>query len=184
MIFTPLSLQGAWLIRDEPARDERGYFARSFCNTEFRQQGLIVEFPQHSVSWTRQRGTLRGLHYQESPHEEIKLVRCTRGSIHDVIVDLRADSPTLGQWLAFELTADNHLSLYIPGGFAHGFITLEPGSEVHYMISREYVPGHGRTVHWNDQDLAINWPLQPVVMSDNDRHAPLFRTLQPRSNDK
>lgn len=176
MIFEPLSLQGACLIRPEPVADERGYFARSFCATEFAQHGLATSFPQHSLSYNAVRGTLRGLHYQSSPHEEVKVVRCIRGRIFDVIVDLRATSPAYAQWLAFELSAENGLSVYIPAGFAHGFITLADASEVSYLIDREYVPGHGRSLRWDDPKLAIRWPLQPAVMSASDRQAPYLRT--------
>ena len=174
MIITPLALDGAHLIRPEPIVDARGHFARVFCKTEFHSAGLEVEYPQHSQSFNAQRGTLRGLHYQKAPFEEVKVVRCGRGAIHDVIVDLRRGSPTLGRWLAFELSAENGTALYIPAGFAHGFITLEPACEVHYMISRDYVPGHGRVLRWNDPELAIEWPMQPLVMSDTDRNAPGF----------
>lgn len=170
----PLALDGAHLIRSEPAADDRGHFVRSFCKTEFGQAGIETEFPQHSLSYNIATGTLRGLHYQDAPFEEAKVVRCSRGRIHDVIVDLRRTSSTFGRWLAFELNPENGLALYIPGGFAHGFITLAPASEVHYMINRDYVPGHGRTVRWNDPDLAIQWPLQPVVMSPGDQNAPGF----------
>jgi dTDP-4-dehydrorhamnose 3,5-epimerase len=174
VIFTPLALDGAHLIRTEPAADTRGYFARSFCKTEFHAAGLETDFPQHSLSYNSEAGTLRGLHYQNPPFEEVKVVRCSRGSIHDVIVDLRRNSPTLGQWLALELSADNGLALYIPAGFAHGFITLAPASEVHYMISRDYAPGYGRVLRWDDPDLAIQWPLQPAIMSASDQHAPAW----------
>lgn len=174
VIFTPLALDGAYLLRPEPKKDERGYFARTFCRNEFRDAGLADDFVQHSLSYNEVAGTLRGLHYQNPPFEEVKVVRCTRGRIHDVIVDLRRGSPTLGRWLAFELSADNGLALYVPGGFAHGFITLAAASEVHYMIDREHAPGQGRALRWNDADLAIEWPLEPTRMSDADRVAPGF----------
>ncbi len=178
MIIEPLALPGAFLVRMDPQQDERGFFARAFCQKEFRQHGLDADFPQHSVSFNKVRGTLRGLHYQASPHGETKVVRCTRGRIHDVVVDIRAGSATRGKWLGCELSADNGFSLYIPGGFAHGFITLEDNTEVHYMINREHAPGHGRAIRWNDPDLNITWPLQPLVMSAHDRDAPFLRAHQ------
>lgn len=177
MKFEPLPLAGAWLLSPEPAIDARGFFARSFCVREFRQQQLVADFPQHSISFNRLGGTLRGLHYQAAPHAETKVVRCTRGAIYDVIVDLRAHSPTHGCWHGVELSAVNAVSLYIPAGFAHGFITLKDDSEVFYMIDREHVPGHGRAVRWDDPELAIRWPLSPTLMSENDRQAPLLRDL-------
>ncbi len=176
MNFEPLALQGACLIRPEPVVDERGYFARNFCTSEFRQHGLATSFAQHSSSFNTARGTLRGLHYLANPYAETKVVRCTRGSIFDVLVDLRADSATYGHWLSFELSADNYLALYIPVGFAHGFITLTDASEVQYLIDKEQVPGHGRALRWDDPDLAIAWPMQPLVISDHDRNASAFRT--------
>jgi dTDP-4-dehydrorhamnose 3,5-epimerase len=175
MIFTPLALAGAYLAGTEPKPDERGHFARSFCRDEFRQHGLCGDFPQHSLSFNHMKGTLRGLHFQASPHAETKLVRCARGAIFDVIVDIRAGSPTHGQWYGTELNEDNALSLYIPEGFAHGFITLRDASEVHYLINKPHVPGFGRTIRWDDATLNITWPLAPVLMSDNDRYALAFR---------
>lgn len=177
MRFEPLPLADAWLIRPEPAVDARGFFARSFCMREFRQQRLKTHFPQHSISFNTKRGTLRGLHYQAAPHAETKIVRCTHGSIFDVIVDLRPNSPTHGHWHGVELTAANWLALYIPEGFAHGFITLKDECEILYMIDREHVPGQGRAMRWDDPDLKIRWPLMPVLMSENDRQAPLLRNL-------
>src|SRR5687768_1091767 len=153
MNITPLSLSGAFLITFSPIHDERGYFARSFCKSTFSSHDLETEFPQHSLSFNQLKGTLRGLHYQASPHEETKLIRCTRGSIYDVMVDLREESSTYGQWLGFELSADNNMSLYIPERFAHGFVTLENATEVYYQISAEYEPGYGRTIRWDDPGL-------------------------------
>ena len=179
MNISPLSLQGAFLITFAPVHDERGYFARCFCKTTFKSHGLETDFPQHSVSFNQLKGTLRGLHYQGSPHEEIKLIRCTRGSIYDVMVDLREESPTYGQWLGFELSADNNMSVYIPARFAHGFITLENATEVYYQITPEYAPGHGRTIRWDDPELAITWPSQPMVISQNDLAATTMKKLEP-----
>jgi dTDP-4-dehydrorhamnose 3,5-epimerase len=175
--FEALALAGAWLIHTEPATDARGFFARTYCSRELRQPGLIADYPQHSISFNDARGTLRGLHYQAEPHAETKIVRCTRGAIFDVVVDLRAGSATRGRWLGIELTEANRASLYVPAGFAHGFITLDDASEVLYMIDKEHVPGLGRSLRWDDPDLAIRWPFAPAIMSDNDRQAPLLRSI-------
>lgn len=178
MIFTPLALAGAHLIATEPKQDERGHFARSFCRDEFLQQGLCADFPQHSLSYNRVKGTLRGLHFQAAPHAEIKLLRCARGAIFDVIVDIRPGSASFGQWYGAELSEDNALSLYVPEGFAHGFVTLRDCSEVHYLINRPHVPGFGRTLRWDDDRLKIAWPLAPQVMSEGDRNGlPLTEVL-------
>lgn len=177
MKFTRLALDGACLIGIEPVQDARGFFARSFCSDEFREHGLSAEFPQHSLSFNEQRGTLRGLHYQQQPYAEAKLVRCLRGSIFDVIVDLRRSSPSFGKWLSFELSAQNRLALYVPEEFAHGFITLEADTEVHYMINRPHVPDQGCCLRWDDPHLGIAWPLQPTIMSDNDREGLALRPI-------
>ena len=158
----------------ERIEDERGFFARSFCAEEFAAHGLAANMPQCSVSFNSRRGTLRGLHYQADPHAEEKLVRCTAGAVFDVIVDLRAGSPTRGRWFGVELTADNRRSLFVPKGFAHGFITLADCSEVLYMISVPHAPGSARGVRWNDPAIAIDWPLQPEHMSDRDAAYPLL----------
>lgn len=180
MIFTPLRLAGAYLVGTEPKRDERGHFARSFCRDEFRQHGLCDDFPQHSLSFNQVQGTLRGMHFQVAPHAETKLVRCSRGAIYDVIVDVREGSPTLGEWTGAELNEENALSLYVPAGFAHGFITLRDATEVQYLINRAHVPGYGRTLRWNDADVGIEWPLLPVVMSAADRDGASFREIATR----
>jgi dTDP-4-dehydrorhamnose 3,5-epimerase len=177
MKFEALALTGAWLIHLEPAADARGFFARSYCSRELRQHALRSDYPQHSISFNTARGTLRGLHYQAAPHAETKIVRCTSGAIFDVIVDLRPESATRGHWLGLELSATNRAALYVPAGFAHGFITLDAASEVLYMIDQEHVPGLGRSLRWDDPDLAIRWPLTPTIMSDNDRQAPLLRNI-------
>jgi dTDP-4-dehydrorhamnose 3,5-epimerase len=174
MIFTESTLHGAFTIELVRAQDERGFFARSFSAEEFAAHGLPAEMPQSSVSCNLRRGTLRGLHYQAPPHGEDKLVRCTAGAIFDVIVDLRGGSPTQHRWFGTELTADNRRALFIPKGFAHGFITLRDDTEILYMISVPYVPGAERGVRWNDPALAIKWPIEPVVISARDAALPLL----------
>jgi dTDP-4-dehydrorhamnose 3,5-epimerase len=172
MQFEATPLQGAWLIRPEPHKDERGYFSRVFCEQQFSKQGLQTGFPQHSLSFNKQAHTLRGLHFQRQPHGETKLLRCSRGRIFDVIVDIRPESKTFRQYFAQELSESNLLALYVPEGFAHGFVTLEPETEVHYMISPAYVPGHGEAINWQDPALAIDWPVRPAVLSPQDAEAP------------
>jgi dTDP-4-dehydrorhamnose 3,5-epimerase len=177
MIFESLPLAGAWLLSGEPAADARGDFVRVFCEAEFACHGLQLHFPQHSVSHNPRSGTLRGLHYQSGDYAETKLVRCVRGSIFDVIVDIRPGSSTYGRWHAEKLSADNGLALYIPTGFAHGFLTLEDHSDVLYQITPAHQSGHGRALRWDDPDLGIKWPLQPQLLSDADSKAPFFATL-------
>jgi len=172
--FQPTPLAGAYLIELELLEDERGFFARSFCQNEFRAHGLDTVVAQCNVSFNRKRSTLRGLHYQAEPHAETKVVRCTRGAIWDVIVDLRKGSATARRWHAVELTADNRRALYIPAGFAHGFQTLAENSEVLYQMSEFYHPESARGVRWNDPTLAIPWPLKDPVMSPRDREFPVL----------
>lgn len=174
MKFLPTPLAGAYIVELAPIEDERGFFARSFCQDEFRQHGLDPAVAQCNVSFNRRRGTLRGLHYQAAPRAEAKLVRCTRGAIWDVIVDLRKGVPTARRWHAEELTADNRRALYIPAGFAHGFQTLVDDSEVLYQMSEFYHPESARGVRWDDPTLAIRWPLADPVMSPRDRAFPAF----------
>lgn len=175
MIFVPTPLAGAWVVEPERVGDERGFFARTWCAETFAAQGLNPALAQCSVSFNERRGTLRGMHYQAAPHAEAKLVRCTRGALWDVVVDLRPDSPTFRQWFGAELTADNRRMLYVPEGFAHGFQTLEDETEVFYQISVPYVPGAGRGVRWDDPAFGIQWPhADERVMSDRDRGYPDF----------
>lgn len=170
MRFTETELAGAWVVEPEPLADARGFFARTFDAAAFADRGLRSAFPQCSVSFNARAGTLRGMHYQAAPHEEAKLVRCTAGAIYDVIVDLRAGSPTRGRWTGVELTADNRRALYVPEGFAHGFQTLADDSEVFYQISAEFVPDAARGVRWDDAAFGIAWPAAGQrVMSDRDR---------------
>ena len=172
MKFIPLKLEGAYLIEPELLTDERGFFARSFCKEEFKDHELAEEYVQCSISFNKKKGTLRGMHFQKVPHEEIKLIRCTRGVIHDVIIDIRKESKTLGQWLGFELSEDNHSMLYIPDGFAHGFITLSDNAEIQYQISTPYNGASAEGIRWNDPSFNISWPLMPQVISERDRNFP------------
>ncbi len=174
MNFTESPLAGAYIVDVNRLEDERGFFARSFCVEEFRGLGLATEMSQCSVSFNALRGTLRGLHFQAAPHEEEKLVRCTRGAVFDVIVDIRPESPTYRRYFGAELTAENQRALYIPKGFAHGFLSLVDETEVFYMISVAHVPGAARGLRWNDPALNINWPFPPRVISNRDAEFPLL----------
>ena len=174
MKFSPTTLAGAWIVDPAPIEDERGFFARSFCQEEFRDHGLDHTVAQCNVSFNRKRGTLRGLHFQTPPHEEAKLVRCTRGAIWDVIVDIRADSPTRYRWFAAELNAENRRALHVPRGFAHGFQTLADDSEVLYQMSEFYHPESAHGLRWDDPALAIKWPIADPVVSERDKSYPLL----------
>ena len=174
MIFQQIPLAGAFVIDVEPHEDERGFFARTYCQEEFEANGLDPTVVQASISFNRQRGTLRGMHYQAPPHEEIKVVRCTAGAIYDVIIDLRPHSQTFIQWHGVTLSAENRTMLYIPGGFAHGFLTLEDNTEVLYQMSEFYYPDSARGVRWDDPAFGIDWPAHPTTMSDRDRSYPDF----------
>lgn len=178
MIFKDTGIDGAWVIEPELHEDERGFFARTWDPYEFAGHGLNPQLAQCSISFNRARGTLRGLHYQASPHEEAKLVRCTAGAIFDVAVDLRPGSSTFRDWFGAELSAENRLALYVPEGCAHGFLTLADDAEVHYQISQPYVPDAGRGVRWDDPAFAIPWPGEVVVINDRDASYPDFR-LEP-----
>jgi dTDP-4-dehydrorhamnose 3,5-epimerase len=172
MLFTETHLAGAFLIDVERLPDERGFFARTWCADELAARGIELAPVQGNLSVNPTPGTLRGLHYQAAPHEEIKLVRCTRGAIFDVIVDLRAASPTYGQWLGAELTATNCRQLLVPGGFAHGFLTLAPDTEVSYEMSARYVPSAARGLRWNDPAIGVRWPAPPQLLSPKDASYP------------
>ncbi len=168
MKFSATALTGAYIIDIDRIEDERGSFARTFCRDEFAARGLHHIFVQCNLSSNARRGTLRGMHFQAQPHEEAKLVSCTRGAIYDVILDLRRDSATFGRWVAFEITAENGRLLYIPEGFAHGFQSLEDNSDVFYMISETYRPELARGVRWNDPTFDIDWPLAEPILSRRD----------------
>lgn len=173
MLFTETKLKGAYIIDVKRLEDERGFFGRSYCQREFEALGLNTNVVQTNVSYNKKKGTLRGMHMQLAPHEETKLVRCTHGAIYDVIVDLRPDSPTFKQWVGVELTADSYRMLYVPEGFAHGFITLEDNTDVTYQVTQFYTPGAERGYRWDDPAFNIQWPIEPVVISEKDRaHAP------------
>jgi dTDP-4-dehydrorhamnose 3,5-epimerase len=173
MVFKETGLRGAFLIELELHSDERGSFGRSYCAKEFQEHGLETRVLQCSVSYNRTRGTLRGMHYQEAPHEEAKLIRCTRGAMYDVIVDLRPESATYCQWMAVELAArpgKPSMMVYAPRGFAHGFLTLEDDTEVVYQMSASYAPEAGRGFRWNDPAFGVVWPEPVRVISDRDRN--------------
>jgi len=172
MIFLETPLREAYVIEVEKNEDERGFFARSWCAREFAAKGLDHNLVQCNVSFNKRKGALRGLHYQTPPHAEVKLVRCTKGSLFDVIVDLRKDSPTFLKWFTVELTATNHRMLYIPKLFAHGFQTLEDDTEIFYQMSEFYEPAASKGLAWNDPKLGINWPDACRTMSQKDQAYP------------
>ena len=176
MRFAETPVRGAYLIDPEPRGDERGFFARLWCRDEFAARGLIADFVQCNDSFSAKRGTLRGLHFQTAPHSEVKLIRCVRGAVWDVVVDLRPKSPSYCQWFGAELTADNRRLLYVPESCAHGYLTLEDGSEVEYPVSRPYQPDAERGIRWNDPRFGISWPLgEPLTLSPKDRQWPDYQ---------
>lgn len=176
MIFTETKLKGAFVIGVEQIEDERGHFARSWCKDEFEAQGLHSEWIQSNISFNTKKGTLRGMHFQKAPHQEIKLVRCTKGSIYDVIIDMRPDSPTYKQWVSEQLTAENRRAFYIPKDFAHGFVSLVDETEVLYQMSSYYVAESACGVRWDDPVFDIPWPItENLVMSDRDRNYELMK---------
>lgn len=175
MFFSETALKGAFVIEPERHEDFRGFFARTFCRREFADHGLDPDVEQSSISFNPRKGTLRGMHYQAAPCEEVKLVRCTMGRIYDVIIDLRPDSSTHRKHFAVELSAENHKMLYIPRGFAHGFQTLEDNAEVFYQMSDTYSPEHARGVRWNDPAFGIAWPAAERIIHERDQSYPDFR---------
>jgi len=177
MKFQATKLTDVFEIEIEPHNDERGFFARTWCAEEFCRNRIAPALSQCSISFNTRKGTLRGMHYQAEPFEEAKLVRCTRGAIFDVALDLRPGSPTFHQWTASTLTADNRRALYIPKGCAHGFITLEDNTEILYQISDPYREGAGRGVRWNDPAFGIAWPAEVSVISERDRTYPDFQAI-------
>ena len=172
MIFTPANIDGAFVIEPEKLEDERGFFARSFCQREFQQHGIDPRVAQCNICFNPQRGTLRGLHSNQAPYEEAKLIRCTRGAIFDVLLDLREASPSYRNWLGVELSADNYKMLFSPAGVYHGYLTLESNSEIAYHMSVFYEPGKLLGVRWDDPTFSIVWPHAPQHMSERDATFP------------
>ena len=170
MIFVGTELKGVFVIELEKLEDERGFFARTYCSNEFRERGIEFDCVQCNVSFNRKRGTLRGMHFQLSPYEEAKVVRCTMGASYDVIVDLRPDSETFKQWIAVELTQENWKMIYIPKGFALGFQTLADNTEVFYHMSQFYAPDYARGFRWNDPSFNVTWPLSEMIISEKDQN--------------
>lgn len=174
MIFEETKLQGAFLIKIKQLTDDRGFFGRSWCKKEMEEHGLNGDVVQSNTSLSLKAGTLRGMHYQKHPYQETKTIRCTKGAIYDVIVDLRKGSPTFLQWIGVELTADNYTILYVPENFAHGFITLTDHTEVTYLVTEYYTPGAEAGLRFDDPRLGIRWPREVVLVSDKDRNHPDF----------
>ncbi|MEO0616127.1 MAG: dTDP-4-dehydrorhamnose 3,5-epimerase [Pseudomonadota bacterium] len=168
MLFTPTAVAGAMILEVKRIGDDRGYFGRLWCEREMADQGLVSVIRQSNVGFSPRKGTLRGLHYQRAPHQEVKIVRCTRGRVFDVVVDLRPDSPTYCTWHGEMLTPENGKMLYVPEGCATGYLTLEDDSEIYYNTSEFYAPDAATGVRWDDPAFAIDWPEQPTVLSDND----------------
>jgi dTDP-4-dehydrorhamnose 3,5-epimerase len=179
MIFSTTRLHDTWLLDIDPKEDERGFFARIWCRQELAAHDLDTDIAQESLSFNRERGTVRGLHFQRPPHEETKIVRCTRGAIFDVMVDLRPRSPTYLYWQGFELTAENRRGLYIPKGFAHGFQTLTDNTEIVYQISEFYSPDSAAGYRYDDAAFGIAWPLPVAMISDRDLSWPQFKAEAP-----
>lgn len=168
MLFIETKLKGAFIVDLIRMEDKRGFFGRSWCNQEFSEHGLNSRLVQCNISFNNKRGTIRGIHYQASPYQEAKLVRCTMGAIYDVIIDLRPNSPTFKNWFAMELTAENRRALYVPEGFGHGFQTLQDNTEVFYQMTEYFHPEAAQGIHWNDPTFSIAWPLEILVISDKD----------------
>lgn len=177
MIFTETKLKGAYIIDVKRLEDERGFFGRSYCQKEFEQYGLNTAMVQANVSYNAKKGTLRGMHMQVAPYEETKLVRCTRGAIYDVIVDMREGSETYKQWIGVELTADSYRMLYVPEGFAHGFITLSDNADVTYQVTQFYTAGSERGYRFDDPEIGIVWPIDPMVVSEKDLSHSLLNSV-------
>jgi dTDP-4-dehydrorhamnose 3,5-epimerase len=174
VIFNETPIAGAYTIDLELRSDDRGFFARSWCQDEFAAHGLQTRIVQCNTSFNHRAATIRGLHYQRPPHAEVKIIRCTRGAIWDVIVDLRPSSPSYLRWFGTELTASNRRMMYVPEEFAHGYITLEPETETFYQVSEFYTPGAEGGIRWNDPAIGIDWPVEPLVVSDKDAGHPDF----------
>ena len=175
MKVTETKLKGVYLIEPKVFGDERGWFMESWSKQKFEGAGINVEFVQDNHSFSATKGTLRGLHYQIEPMAQAKLLRCSKGSIFDVAVDIRKGSPNYAKWVGIELSAENKKQLFIPHGFAHGFITLTDDVEVQYKADNFYAPHYDGNIRWDDPDIGIEWPIQPVILSDKDREAPLLK---------
>jgi len=174
MIITETKLKGAFIIDVQRIEDDRGFFGRTYCKKEFEAYGINTNVVQTNVSYNRQKGTLRGLHMQMAPYSETKLVRCTRGAIFDVIVDMRSNSDTFKQWTGVELSSDNYRMLYVPEDFAHGFMTLTDNTDVTYQVTQFYTPEAERGYRWNDPTFGIIWPFEPLVLSHKDQTHPFI----------
>jgi len=172
VIFSKTPLQDARIIEPERIEDHRGFYARGLCQREFSDQGLVLNIVQSNISFTRKKGTLRGMHYQTEPHQEVKIVRCTRGAIFDVIIDMRPESSTFLKWFGVELTEENRKTLYIPGGFAQGFETLRDDTEVSYNVNEYYHPECEKGLRYNDPTFAVEWPFEPKIITDKDKSWP------------
>ncbi|MGC8744360.1 MAG: dTDP-4-dehydrorhamnose 3,5-epimerase [Verrucomicrobiia bacterium] len=177
MRFIKAKIPGVYLIELEKREDERGFLARTFCENEFKSIGLNIHWAQCSLTFTKKKGTIRGLHYQAEPKPEIKLVRCVSGAIYDVVLDIRKDSPCYGKWEAFELSSENRLALYIPTGVAHGFQCLVDNCELYYHISEFYHPELARGIRWNDPQVGIPWPVENPFLSERDKNLPLLSEI-------
>jgi len=178
VIFRETALQGAFIIEPVRNEDERGFFARTWCQREFGEKGLNPRLAQCSMSFNLNKGTLRGMHYQTAPHQEAKLIQCSRGAIYDVLVDLRPGSPTHMRWMGVELTAENRLMAYLPEGFAHGFQTLTDDTQIYYQISEFYAPESARGFRWDDPAFGIQWPAAERTISARDRSYPDFEDVK------
>lgn len=174
MFFTETELKGAFVIDVNKLNDNRGFFGRTWCQEEMEAHGLNGNVVQSNTSFNIHKGTLRGMHYQKHPYEETKLVRCTKGSVYDVIVDLRPDSPTFKKWLGVQLSENDHRMIYVPEKFAHGYLTLEDNSEVTYLVTQFHKPGSEGGLRWNDPEIGITWPNKINIISEKDKNHPLF----------
>lgn len=175
MIFKPLPLKGAWIIKLAPFKDERGYYSRAWCKKEFEEHGIDSEFVQMNTVYSKKAGTLRGMHWQTDPAPESKFVRCIRGTLYDVMVDMREDSPTYRKSYGLELSAANQTMVYVPGNFAHGFLTLEDETEASYMVGEYYTPEAERGMRYDDPVIDVQWPREVAVISEKDRSWPLLK---------
>lgn len=178
MIFTATPLVGAYVIEPKKIQDERGFFARLLCADEFMKEDLMLRLPQTNVAFSYRRGTLRGLHYQKPPHAEVKIIRCTKGAVYDVIVDLRPESSTFTRWFGVELNEDNFRALYVPEGFAHGYLTLADNSEIYYHTSEFYHKESATGVRYDDPEFSIVWPIEVEIISAQDKEWPDSRAQQ------